>query len=42
MPPITESRPKLHLRVAALARQMDWFRGLRAGVALCAPLVLAG
>jgi uncharacterized membrane protein YccC len=24
----------------ALARQMDWFRGLRAAVALCAPLVL--
>ena len=24
----------------ALARQMDWFRGLRAAVALCAPLLL--
>jgi uncharacterized membrane protein YccC len=24
----------------ALARQMDWFRGLRAAVALCAPVVL--
>jgi uncharacterized membrane protein YccC len=27
-------------RAAAIARQMDWFRGLRAAVALCAPLVL--
>ena len=27
-------------RSLAFARQMDWFRGLRAGVALCGPLVL--
>jgi uncharacterized membrane protein YccC len=27
-------------RTVALGRQMDWFRGLRAAVALCAPLVL--
>lgn len=27
-------------RILAVAGQMDWFRGLRAGVALCAPLVL--
>ena len=27
-------------RILALANQMDWFRGLRAAVALCAPLVL--
>ena len=32
--------PRLRLRTLALARQMDWFRGLRAAVALCAPLVL--
>lgn len=30
----------LRRRALALARQMDWFRGLRAAVALCAPLVL--
>jgi len=27
-------------RVSAVVRQMDWFRGLRAAVALCAPMVL--
>ncbi|HWA93188.1 MAG TPA: FUSC family protein [Terracidiphilus sp.] len=27
-------------RVVSLIRRMDWLRGLRAGVALCAPLVL--
>ena len=27
-------------RVVSLVRRMDWLRGLRAGVALCAPLVL--
>ncbi len=31
---------RLHHRIRAVARQMDWFRGLRAGVALSAPLVL--
>ena len=30
----------LRLRAFALASQMDWFRGLRAAVALCAPMVL--
>ena len=33
-------RPSLRIRTFALARQMDWFRGLRAAVALCAPIVL--
>jgi uncharacterized membrane protein YccC len=28
------------VRSLALVRKMDWFRGLRAGVALCGPLVL--
>lgn len=27
-------------RLRALARQMDWYRGLRAAIALCAPLLL--
>jgi uncharacterized membrane protein YccC len=35
-----QPRPSLSARAAAIARQMDWFRGLRAAVALCAPLVL--
>jgi len=30
---------RLRTRSIALARQMDWLRGLRAAVALCAPLV---
>lgn len=30
----------LRARAQAMAREMDWFRGLRAGVALSAPLVL--
>ena len=30
----------MRTRAIALLRQMDWFRGLRAAVALCAPLVL--
>ena len=38
MPAPTPSPPRE--RLAALARQMDWLRGLRASVALCAPLVL--
>lgn len=40
---MTQSRPiwlRLRARVFALADQMDWFRGLRAAVALCAPMVL--
>lgn len=40
MPPPLQSRPRLRTQILALARQMDWFRGLRAAVALCAPLVL--
>jgi uncharacterized membrane protein YccC len=37
-----KSRPTQDLgtRIAALARQMDWFRGLRAAVALCGPIVI--
>ena len=31
--------PRLH-NIQTIAAQMDWARGLRAGVALCAPLVL--
>ncbi|MDE3188087.1 MAG: hypothetical protein KGM96_11275, partial [Acidobacteriota bacterium] len=31
---------RLRTGTVALARQMDWLRGLRAAVALCAPLVL--
>ena len=40
MPSPLHPRPSLRARLAALARQMDWFRGLRAAVALCAPIVL--
>jgi uncharacterized membrane protein YccC len=40
MPPLSQPRPPLRAQFLALARQMDWFRGLRAAVALCAPLVL--
>ena len=38
MPP--DSNPSLRTQALAFLRQMDWFRGLRAGVALCAPIVL--
>lgn len=31
---------RLRTRAAAVAREMDWLRGLRAAVALCVPLVL--
>ena len=31
---------RLRTRTASLARQMDWLRGLRAAVALCAPMLL--
>ena len=34
------SSSPLRMRTLALVRQMDWLRGLRAAVALCAPLVL--
>ena len=40
MPPISYSWSNLRIHIFALARKMDWFRGLRAAVALCAPLVL--
>ena len=40
MPSPIHPRPGLLLRTLALAAQMDWFRGLRAAVALCAPIVL--
>jgi len=40
MPSPIHPRPSLRIRTFALARQMDWFRGLRAAVALCAPIVL--
>jgi len=40
MPSPLHSWPRLQARTLALARQMDWFRGLRSAVALCAPLVL--
>jgi uncharacterized membrane protein YccC len=40
MPSALEPSPNLRIKAAAFVRQMDWFRGLRAGVALCAPLVL--
>ncbi len=38
MPSLTQ--PGLRARTFAVLRQMDWFRGLRAATALCAPLVL--
>jgi len=41
MPSPIQISPSLRTRAAAIARQMDWFRGLRAAVALCAPLALA-
>src|SRR5580658_5283440 len=40
MPSSLDSSPSLRTRAIALTRQMDWFRGLRSAVALCAPLVL--
>jgi uncharacterized membrane protein YccC len=40
MSSFAESSKSLRAQVISLARQMDWFRGLRAAVALCAPLVL--
>ena len=40
MPPDLNRTPDLSTRVVSLVRQMDWFRGLRAAVALCAPIVL--
>ncbi|MGA2649773.1 MAG: FUSC family protein [Terracidiphilus sp.] len=40
MPSPIHPRSSLRDRTLALARQMDWFRGFRSAVALCAPLVL--
>jgi uncharacterized membrane protein YccC len=40
MTPAIHSSPSLRARTLSLVRRMDWFRGLRAAVALCAPLVL--
>jgi uncharacterized membrane protein YccC len=40
MPQPLEKTKGPFARSLGLVRQMDWFRGLRAGVALCAPLVL--
>jgi uncharacterized membrane protein YccC len=40
MPPIIHLRPGLRAQVLAITRRMDWFRGLRAATALCAPMVL--
>ena len=40
MPSPLHTRPDLRARTFALASQMDWFRGLRSAVAICAPLVL--
>ena len=40
MPPSLEPRLPLQVRALAVARQMDWFRGLRAATALCTPMVL--
>jgi len=39
MPAPRQLWPRLH-NIQTIAAQMDWARGLRAGVALCAPLVL--
>lgn len=41
MTAFTEPPQSLRAHLIALARQMDWFRGLRASVALCTPLVIA-
>ncbi len=40
MSSFAESSKSLREQVISLARQMDWFRGLRAAVALCAPLLI--
>jgi len=39
MPASSESAD-LRTRIVALARHMDWYRGLRAAIALCMPVVL--
>jgi len=40
MKTVPQSWSRIGTRMLAVAAQMDWFRGLRAGVALCAPLLL--
>jgi len=40
MPKNGQDRTSRRARIASLARRMDWFRGLRAAVALCGPMVL--
>ncbi len=40
MTPIAQPWSRARTQVLTLARQMDWLRGLRAAVALCAPLLL--
>jgi len=40
MTTFAESQTLGRARFLSLARQMDWFRGLRAAVALCTPLVI--
>src|SRR5208282_3610118 len=40
MPPISLSPQSLRAQTGVYLQQMDWARGLRAGLALCAPLVL--
>ena len=40
MKPPSQLWSRLRIGAVTLARQMDWLRGLRAAVALCAPLVL--
>jgi uncharacterized membrane protein YccC len=40
MTAFAKSSQSLRAKLLAVARQMDWFRGLRAAVALCTPLVI--
>ncbi|MGB8260782.1 MAG: hypothetical protein WCE75_10550, partial [Terracidiphilus sp.] len=40
MAPATQPRSRFLTQAPALLGRMNWMRGLRAGVALCAPLVL--
>jgi uncharacterized membrane protein YccC len=40
MIPLAQSSKSLRAQVTSRARQMDWFRGMRAAVALCTPLVI--
>jgi uncharacterized membrane protein YccC len=40
MATFNQSSPNIGGRIISIARQMDWFRGLRAAFALCTPLVI--